>query len=100
NLPRSAPVVFQIQLPFTVVGPLKTFTSFPILPLRHLLLLFILLLTLSYREILTISNEIKKIMTKITLQKTFIIKRKFPVYFISNLFFFDCFMYNEIKIFI
>src|SRR5699024_12304693 len=29
-----------------------------------------------------------------------LVKRKFPVYFINNLFFFDCFMYNEIKIFI
>src|SRR5699024_8419613 len=119
----------------------------------------ILLLTSSYREVLTTSNKIKKIMTKITLgtegqvpcptrlhvclgnssinpllcsstqldieamalrigiqdlpapgagRRTCphvpipmsLVKRKFPVYFINNLFFFDCFMYNEIKIFI
>src|SRR5699024_12782915 len=72
---RITPVVCQIKLPFTAVGPLKTFTSFPILPYRHLLLLFILLLTSSYRGIPTNSNEIKKIMIKITLQKTLYTKK-------------------------
>ena len=38
--PDKSPVAFPIKLPITVAGPLKIFTSFPILPEGHLLRLF------------------------------------------------------------